>query len=64
MYAKEYFMEVIDRAFRVLGGDMGELQNAMDIAVWFKEGYIDASCRDELIRYNIEVARRNENEKN
>ena len=59
MYTKEYFMDEIDRAYYVLGSDMAELQNATDIAAWFNEGYIDASCRDELIRYNSKVARRN-----
>lgn len=58
MYTKEYFMDEIDRAYRVLGSDMAELQNATDIAAWFNEGYINASCRDELIRYNREVYRR------
>lgn len=58
MYTKEYFMDEIVRAYDVLGRDMGELQNETDIAAWFNEGYVDASCRDELIRYNRKVARR------
>lgn len=58
MYTKEYFMDEIDRAYVVLGRDVGELQNDTDIAAWFNEGYIDISVRDELRRYNRAVARR------
>lgn len=38
MYTKEYFMDEIDRAYVVLGRDVGELQNDTDIAAWFNEG--------------------------
>lgn len=57
MYTKEYFMDEIDRAYRVLGRDMGELQNETDIAVWLNEGYIDILTRDELREYNKAIAR-------
>ena len=31
-------MDEIERAYHVLGRDMGELQNETDIAAWFNEG--------------------------
>lgn len=58
MYTKEYFMDEIERAYHVLGIDMGELQNETDIAAWFNEGYINAIVRDELKRYNKSIARK------
>lgn len=57
MHTKEYFMDEIERAYHVLGRDMGELQNETDIAAWFNEGYINSSLRDELIGYNKAIAR-------
>ena len=56
MTTKEYFMAEIDRAYDVLGRDMGELQNETDIAAWFNEGYINSSLRDELRGYNKAIA--------
>lgn len=52
MYTIDYFKDEIDRAYRVLGRDRGELQNEMDIEVWYADGLISMSGRDELRRYN------------
>ena len=60
MYTKEYFIDEIERAYNVLGRDMGELQNDTDIEAWFNDCYINASVRDELKRYNRSIARRYE----
>lgn len=47
-----YFKEEVERGIRLLGKDIGELQNDTDIEVWHNEGYINEQECKELKRYN------------
>lgn len=51
-----FFMEEIDRAYRVLGAQGGG-QNWTDIEGWYKDGKITAEQRAALHQYNREVGR-------
>ena len=42
----------IDRAFRVLGADVGLQQNAVDITAWRKDGVITDAEYHDLRKYN------------
>ena len=48
----DYFKAEIDRVYRVLGRDRGQLQNNTDIDCWYTESLISVGERDELRRYN------------
>ena len=52
-----YFKKEIERGIRVLGKDIGELQNDTDIETWHKEGYINEQECKELKRYNRKLCR-------
>lgn len=48
----KFFKDEIDRAIRVLGLDIGQCQNEIDIGGWLQDGYINEVEALELRRYN------------
>lgn len=50
-------MAELDRAIFVLGKDLGETQNFIDIKSWEKEGYITPAEAETLYKYNRSIAR-------
>lgn len=51
------FKTELDRAIIVLGKDLGEMQNFIDIKSWEKEGYITPAEAETLYKYNRSIAR-------
>lgn len=48
----------LDRAVMVLGKEIGECQNAIDIAAWVKDKYVTKDEAETLYAYNKLISRR------
>lgn len=48
-------MQEIHRGYRVLGAENGELQNLLDIRIWYEDGYITEEEQEYLRNRNKEI---------
>lgn len=44
----EFFVSEIERCYRVLGRDVGLLQNLGDLQAWLNDGFIDSDMEVQL----------------